>query len=533
MARHGRPVSASDGSSLDGSAQSRFDPDNEAVFSTRQLEDVSRRMSRRDEGRRSPDRYSYAEEDRDIGLPDAVADSYPAVTHPDAEGLDNMSDSIEIGRGQRRDARPSAAGFRPDNFSSDMLGHMAEDTKHSFQGVDIHEDPDQSPALPSGFPVRGESAARRKPKTHPSNDLFAVEDKENDHLRMGLAKTADYGSRHGSHESDAQRTRAKAMNATVSDGDGDDNASLLSDGRPATVDLTWRSTRFGRAKQRAASAAAPPKYTLPPPAESRNTRKPALNPQTHMAKSDKRNDAMASNTVTTQYSYLLPDLPNLTELVSGVYQDGTPVFSRHGPARSRFGSLNRRPDEARSGHNHAAIESLPVPSEERAILVSLRLLQDKVAELERERADDERVMGDLRAEVKRLKTEKKDRGRRLRADSALGLVDSGSGSGSDGGAGGKKRENVVSTNLRKQHSRRCVAVYLLTSCLCRAPGEHEVVAGPSGPDRAEAFDGGDQHAQPHAGARCRAGPARRGLLQLGGPQAREPGAVWGERGPQG
>jgi hypothetical protein len=85
----------------------------------------------------------------------------------------------------------------------------------------------------------------------------------------------------------------------------------------------------------------------------------------------------------TAQSFILPDIPNLTELVSGVFEDGTPVFSKTGPARSRFSAPpngGRRPQ-------HIPIEGVPIPEEEKAIFSALQLLQDKVEQMEHERVE--------------------------------------------------------------------------------------------------------------------------------------------------
>lgn len=397
---------------MDGSIDSKFDPDNEAVFSTRQLENASRRLSKPQN--RLKDFEDDANRDMDVvASPSALAGS-PAGTGLDPNGLDEASISIEIGRGKRNEFRSAPTHFRPaEEFSSHILNGIADDTKHSFRADENGE-----------------------PQPYPSDDLFGLEEKEN--RRPVAAKTADHGSGQGSQASEERRRNAAQTRARTSD--DEDNASLNSEGRPPTVDLTSRSTRFGRIKAGTASAALPAKGNQSVP--GKRTEKNAF--QGPDSKDVRRNDAGISNTMTTQLSYILPDLPNLTELVSGVYQDGTPVFSRRGPASSRFGGLNRRGNHDKLGHNHAAIQSIPVPSEERAILVSLRLLQDKVVELEKERASDERLIDDLQVELSNLKAEKLERQRRLRSDSALGMADSGGEAGDDMG---KKRSTMAAEKI--------------------------------------------------------------------------------------
>lgn len=379
----------------------------------------------------------------DFTLDEAVGPDSQQDTARSNEMPEDASASIEMGRGHNKHVRYAAPQFQDhEDFTSEILAAVGEDTKHSFRGVaDIHEDLARSPNLPSALSLRGAGDRRGHGQKYSTNDLFALDDKENN--RPAMAKTADYGSRNGSQESEARRRAAADTHARPSD--DDDNVSLLSDGRPATRDLTSRSTRFGRVRSGGAAAVSSSAAVKTNNAVS-NGHHGYRSVPTVASHEAKPKETIASNTITTQHSYLLPDLPNLSELVSGVYQDGTPVFSRHAATGSRFGSLSRRPDPARQGRNHAAIESLPVPSEERAILVSLRLLQDKVAELEGERANNERVIGELEGQLSKLKGEKQERARRLRSDSALGMPDSGS---EAGGASARDGNKIVTEYISK------------------------------------------------------------------------------------
>jgi hypothetical protein len=144
---------------------------------------------------------------------------------------------------------------------------------------------------------------------------------------------------------------------------------------------------------------------------------------------------------------MLPDLPNISELVSGVYQDGTPVFSRTAKPRSRFVSASA--PKAPGEPNHAPIESIPIPEEERAIFVSLKLLQDKVADLESQKAEAEKKFEDLQVENRTLKAEGRVRETHRRTDSALGMADSGSDDAEGGARNGNK---LTATNSSKSPS---------------------------------------------------------------------------------
>ena len=116
----------------------------------------------------------------------------------------------------------------------------------------------------------------------------------------------------------------------------------------------------------------------------------------------------------TAQSFILPDLPNLTELVSGVFGDGTPVFSKTTPGRSRFAAPpggGRRP-------NHIPIDSVPIPDEEKAIFSALQQLQDKVAQIEAERSEQDRRIEEQDLELIELRANAQAYERSKRSDSA-------------------------------------------------------------------------------------------------------------------
>jgi hypothetical protein len=115
----------------------------------------------------------------------------------------------------------------------------------------------------------------------------------------------------------------------------------------------------------------------------------------------------------TAQSFILPDIPNLTELVSGVFEDGTPVFSKTGPARSRFSAPpngGRRPQ-------HIPIEGVPIPEEEKAIFSALQLLQDKVEQMEHERVEAEKKIEEQELELIELRATTQAQEKLRRSDS--------------------------------------------------------------------------------------------------------------------
>jgi hypothetical protein len=116
----------------------------------------------------------------------------------------------------------------------------------------------------------------------------------------------------------------------------------------------------------------------------------------------------------TAQSFILPDLPNLTELVSGVFEDGTPVFSKNSTSRSRYAAPpggNRRP-------NHIPIDSVPIPDEEKAIFSALQQLQEKVAQIEAERSEQDRRIEEQDLELIELRANAQAHEKSRRSDSA-------------------------------------------------------------------------------------------------------------------
>ncbi|KAF2860571.1 hypothetical protein K470DRAFT_257812 [Piedraia hortae CBS 480.64] len=99
----------------------------------------------------------------------------------------------------------------------------------------------------------------------------------------------------------------------------------------------------------------------------------------------------------TGNSFLLPDMANITELVSGGKKAPTPAVERTRPSRSRFTS------NGKGRADHTNINQIPVPKDEKAILNSLQLLQDKVAALERERTITTKRAAEYEAEITTLR----------------------------------------------------------------------------------------------------------------------------------
>jgi hypothetical protein len=183
---------------------------------------------------------------------------------------------------------------------------------------------------------------------------------------------------------------------------GDDSSFM--EQRPPTITIqSTKNTRWGRPNSRQTS------LQLDGMVES------ALHPDA----TPRARPSTATAQSATGQSFVLPDLPNLTELVSGVFQDGTPVFSKNAPARTRFGL----PRSNARGAGHIPVDSVPIPDEEKAIFSALHLLQEKVAQMENERAEAEKKIEEQELEIIELRIASQAQEKLRRIDGALGAAD--------------------------------------------------------------------------------------------------------------
>ncbi|MCJ1471771.1 hypothetical protein MMC13_000411 [Lambiella insularis] len=423
---------------------SDFDPENEALMSTQQLESTTQRLPELRASAQKYSRYNQPEPDFAINT-SAIGRAFPDFTQG-ATSSDDDSMSIEIGRGV-----PRAESGKNEKLgrSSSKIGENSMDFSPAMIGnYQVMSTPPRRPSTTS------------KPATNTANDSLrrnaqvrraSAVQQETKKASQATAKATDYGSG-GSRQGSAEHRRTLgSMHARVAD---EDAASDISDDRPQTLTLTARNTRFGNGR----GVQAPILNNLPSKYTSAQGLVDALSQETvaknRKAKAPIINGTLSSVNACTQQSFLLPDIPNVSELVSGVFEDGTPVFSRHGkPRSSRFASgVHSQPRK-----DYANVAGIPVPDEEQAIFVSLRLLQDKVAELENGKAEAEATMQELQDKNLILEREKTESKRFRRADSALGTTDGSDGS-DDAGRGPRKwiiektrRESTIRT-LQEQAS---------------------------------------------------------------------------------
>lgn len=165
-----------------------------------------------------------------------------------------------------------------------------------------------------------------------------------------------------------------------------------------TATFSLRGSRFAGIRQVSSQYNVPKRYTSDGGLENANTtpRKAAFG-----------NPTVQSATYTSGQSFMLPDLPNITELVSGP-NEGTPLVQRTSTSRTRFVS-----------GTHRAVNTMAVPQDEQAIFASLQMLSDRVAQLELEKSEAQKHVEEYEHEVIELRAQLGVQ----RPDSGLGSED--------------------------------------------------------------------------------------------------------------
>ncbi|KAJ5671629.1 hypothetical protein N7507_000756 [Penicillium longicatenatum] len=349
---------------------SDFDPEHEALASTREIGSP-----------RLPNMLPDMDDEPDWAVNTSTIDrafpefsQLPSEEEADEEEMfdDNSEPSMELGRGVGK------SGRRLDD---------SRDSVMSFQ----NSVRSSSPAVRVEYPTPQKSMpARSNPKRAVSENLR----KDAQLRRANQAQKEHMMSPQVSKSQRDQRRTLSDMHAKVRD---NYEGSFLGDERPAPVENKSRSTRFGNVNQSQEIADAIERVSREAYAKelrksnSAGTRRQVANaPQTN-----NMGDTMTRN------SFLLPDLPNISELVSGVYEDGTPVFSHR--RSTRFVSPPHDRADVSLTREHMPLDAVPIPEDEKALFVSLRLLQDKVSELERFKSDAERRIESYREENVSLK----------------------------------------------------------------------------------------------------------------------------------
>ena len=399
------------------STTSDFDPENEALMSTRQLETTTQRLPELRASAQKYGRYSEPEPDFAINT-SAIGRAFPDFTQG-GSSLGDDSMSIEVARGlSRSDNKNKAKAGRSREFSSNLGENSLDFSPAMIGNYQVMSTP---PKRPSQAAKEHTSTANDSLRRNAQLRRASAVQQRTTGQSPPAAKTTDYvsgGSRQGSAE---QRRTLGSIHARVTD---EDAASDVSEDRPHELNLTARNTRFSNGHK------ATPNLSKEMPSKFSSTKgfvdavAQRHSSDQHNVKPQHHNATLSSGNPGTQQSFILPDMPNISELVSGIFQDGTPVFSRHSKSRaSRFAAKTK----SQRGEEYVDVAAIPVPDEEQAIFVSLRLLQDKVADLESSKAEAEAIVQELREKTQVLEREKLESERFRRSDSALGTTD-----GSDG-----------------------------------------------------------------------------------------------------
>jgi hypothetical protein len=378
---------------------SAFDPDQEALVSTRHLDSIDRLPVVRASAKKY---YNQSEEEPDFAIDtSALQRAFPEFSQvaSSEDGDDDLS--VEIGRGGRTtqpldDSRDSVMSFEDSHRSlapagkGDRPAHNPAPTRSPLRNV-----PNRG-AVTGGDSLRKDAQIRRA-------SLAQKENKEN---IVPLDPMSKPGVMSGSrHINGTQRRTLSEIHTKVAE---THDGSYISDERPASLTTATRNTRFGNTRTSAQAAniaqavnkAAGGSYLK----EANEIRRNAGG-QKPLAIGTYTTNIFTDNA--TQQSFALPDVQNLSELISGVYQEGIPAISRQPRGRTtRFASPPTATACGSGPSDHIPLSAISIPSDEKAIFVSLKLLQGKVATLEAEKSDAEARFEDVRQENKQLKAEK-------------------------------------------------------------------------------------------------------------------------------
>ena len=365
----------------------------------------------RESSRPYNDRASATELDYRINT-SALGRAFPNFSRSASERDEDSSRSIEVGRGYR--------GLNNN-----------EDEHSSVVGRASHN---QAPPAP-GSKKEGGNSWRRALDSH-RRSL----EKEVSRASPPMVKATDYVSG-GSRQSSVEKDRVNTA--------GEENVTQFGDDRPPTVNITSRSSRFtGTANAQASASTHLPKNFSSSKDFLRN-----LSRGGEPDRLEKQPNNFTATSQNTTQSYLIPDIPNISELISGTLEDGTPLFSRHTKARGHSGSTRFASHQGRkSRFDHYPIGQIAVPEEEEAIFVSLKVLQEKIASLETQKSEHQANIENLKEKNRALEAEKLARRRVSSRDSGIGHA---SGSDADDGYGHKSRKSVI------ERTRKC----LVEDCL--------------------------------------------------------------------
>lgn len=367
---------------------SDFDPDYDALSSPRHARNGNYGHSMRN---------ADANQDLDYAIDTSVLQkAFPDFSDPSSSDDDDVEEedddmSIEVGRGGRR------ISLREDDSIQSTMSFDANDyPEPQAVKTDSRPQPNQRSALRniSSHRVSGGDSLRKHAQIRRAS---LVAQKENIDPKEAKARGIITA---GARQSSANQRRTLAeMHAKASETyDG----SYISDERPASATLPTRNTRFGRAGNvaHAVNAAAGGAYINGGNRDSRTAARGVRQQPSITITSD----LLADNT--NHGSFILPDVANLSELISDTYEAGVPKKQRYvRPRTTRFASPPAAATESKPD-DYPIFDGVTIPEDEKAIFGALKLLQAKIESLERDNDEAEGRAQALEHENVALKSEK-------------------------------------------------------------------------------------------------------------------------------
>lgn len=331
-------------------------------------------------------------------------DGFPDFTQQSPMSEDTMS--IELGRGAKGSTRdaPSKINDYEESSVNPILDLSMDSLYEASPAVSTRHRVASRKAigLDRKNSLRKEASIRRAVSGPQPMDAT---------MTSNFSNTPDTVPAKARSTSANQRRTLSDMHAKVN---SESKSSFIGDDRPPATITNTKGSRFAKSRQvSAAEKAIPTRFT--------NTHGLLNTGDTPQPPISAVNLTFTGNQ--TQQSFMLPDLPDITELVSGLRKDGTSVFGRAAKGRSRFASGPNKKDNNTETLTYARLSSIEVPEDEKAIFASLQLLKDKVAHLEREKSEAIMRMKEYENEVISLKSQVQMEQKLRRPDSALGSDD--------------------------------------------------------------------------------------------------------------
>jgi hypothetical protein len=382
-----------------------FDPDkDEAIMSTRQMDDFTRRLPRIRDTAKKLGRWAPKPQDFVINT-SAIGRAFPDFTQGESSD-DSMS--FEVARGAKTQRNLSNARVEPLTEYSDNIASSP---------IVFHEDFNLITTPKRGQPkesILKDALRNSAAKIAPRSDSRKENIPPQDILHSTPVRGSPYIS-HASRTSSNERKTLAELHARVTE---ESDGSFIDHERPATVTLQPKNTRFcvSTTQPRQKSF-----VTNKHPPNNHATEKIRANSASSRAQSSNATNSTPTNP-TTQ-SFILPNVPEVS-LNAGTLMSPVPVFARGGKVQSQsMSSTTRR-------YPHEPVDGIAIPDEEEDIYLSLQLMKARVAKLESEKRDDKQKFVDLGVQLDQLRAQKQEHGKR-RMDSALGSGDDGSGADDD------------------------------------------------------------------------------------------------------